>query len=71
MEKLGLVERKVFPNETAIRIEYYPTEKWLALQSIIDMKAYSMKYCSKEIFKDGNQENSKRCMIEIFILNID
>lgn len=37
MEKLGLAERKVFPNETAIRIEYYPTEKGLALQSIIDM----------------------------------
>jgi DNA-binding HxlR family transcriptional regulator len=37
MEKLGLVERKVFPNETAIRIEYYPREKGLALQSIIEM----------------------------------
>lgn len=37
MEKLGLVERKVFPNETAIRIEQYPNEKGLALQSIIDM----------------------------------
>jgi DNA-binding HxlR family transcriptional regulator len=36
MEKLGLVERKGFPNETAIRIEYYPTEKGLALQSIIE-----------------------------------
>ena len=30
-------QRKVFPNEAATRIEYYPAEKGLALQSIIDM----------------------------------
>jgi hypothetical protein len=26
---MGLIERKIFPNETPIRIEYYPTEKEL------------------------------------------
>jgi DNA-binding HxlR family transcriptional regulator len=31
---MGLVERKVFPNEIPIKIEYYPTEKELALQPI-------------------------------------
>lgn len=35
MEKLGLIERKVFPNETPIRIEYYPTEKEHTFQPII------------------------------------
>lgn len=41
-------ERKIFPNEIPIRIEYYPTEKELALQPLIDMMAaYSMQYCSK------------------------
>ena len=24
---MGLIERKIFPNEIPIRIEYYPTEK--------------------------------------------
>ena len=32
MEKLGLIERKVFPNETPIRIEYYPTKNILSNQ---------------------------------------
>jgi DNA-binding HxlR family transcriptional regulator len=60
MEKMGLIERKVFPNESPIRIEYYPTEKGLALQPIIDMMAaYSMKYCSKEIFKDSKPREFK------------
>jgi DNA-binding HxlR family transcriptional regulator len=45
---MGLRERKIFPNEIPIRIEYYPTEKELALQPLIDMMAaYSMQYCSK------------------------
>lgn len=61
MEKMGLIERKVFPNETPIRIEYYPTEKGIALQQpIIDMMAaYSMQYCSKDIFKDGKPRECK------------
>ncbi|HZB64510.1 MAG TPA: winged helix-turn-helix transcriptional regulator [Nitrososphaeraceae archaeon] len=27
MEKMGMIERTVFQNETPIRIEYYPTTK--------------------------------------------
>ena len=54
MEKIGLIKRKVYFHKTPIRIEYYPTEKGLALQPILDMMAaYSMKYCSKDVFKDA------------------
>ena len=54
MEKIGLIKRRVYHNQTPVRIEYYPTEKGLALQPILDMMAaYSMKYCSKDIFKDS------------------
>ena len=54
MEKMGLIKRKVYHNQTPVRIEYYPTEKALALQPILDMMAaYSMKYCSKDVFKDS------------------
>jgi DNA-binding HxlR family transcriptional regulator len=35
------------------RVEYQSTEKGLAVQPILDMMAsYSMKYCSKDVFKD-------------------
>ena len=58
MEKSGLIKRKVYYQETPVRIEYYPTEKGLALQPILDMMAaYSMKYCSKDIFKDAKPRN--------------
>jgi DNA-binding HxlR family transcriptional regulator len=54
MEKMGLIKRRVYYNQTPVRIEYYPTEKGLALQPILDMMAaYSMKYCSKDVFKDS------------------
>lgn len=60
MEKLGLIKRKVFSNEIPIRVEYYLTEKGLALQPILDMMAaYSMKYCSKDIFKDAKPRDFK------------
>jgi DNA-binding HxlR family transcriptional regulator len=60
MEKSGLIKRKVYYHETPIRIEYYPTEKALALQPILDiMAAYSMKYCSKDVFKDAKPRNFK------------
>lgn len=53
MEKSELINRKVF-NETPIRIEYSVTEKGKALKPIImQMAAFSMKYCSCEVFKDG------------------
>ena len=53
MEKDGLIERKVYA-ETPIRVEYNITEKGKALEPILDqMSAFSMKYCAKDIFKDG------------------
>ena len=60
MEKLGLINRKVYYHETPVRIEYAPTEKALALRPILDMMAaYSMKYCSKDIFKDAKPRDFK------------
>ncbi|HZA07419.1 MAG TPA: helix-turn-helix domain-containing protein, partial [Nitrososphaeraceae archaeon] len=60
MEKSGLIKRQVYYRETPVRIEYYPTEKGLALQPILDMMAaYSMKYCSKDIFKDAKPRDFK------------
>ena len=60
MEKSGLIKRKVYHHETPVRIEYYPTEKGLALKPILDMMAaYSMKYCSKVIFKDAKPREFK------------
>jgi DNA-binding HxlR family transcriptional regulator len=53
MERDGLIERKVY-TETPIRVEYGITEKGRALEPILDqMSAYSMRYCAKDIFKDG------------------
>jgi DNA-binding HxlR family transcriptional regulator len=60
MEKSGLIKRKVYYHDTPVRIEYYPTEKGLALQPILDMMAaYSMQYCGKDIFKDAKPRNFK------------
>jgi DNA-binding HxlR family transcriptional regulator len=60
MENLGLIKRKVYSRETPIRIEYYPTKKGLALQPILDMMAaYSMMYCSKDVFKDSTPHQFK------------
>ena len=36
MEKYGLIKRKVYSNEKPVRVEYYPTEKGLALQPVFD-----------------------------------
>ena len=53
MEKDGLIQRKVYPD-TPVRVEYTITEKGRALEPILDqMSSFSMKYCAKEIFKDG------------------
>jgi DNA-binding HxlR family transcriptional regulator len=44
----------VYPREKPVRIEYYLTDKGVALQPILDiMAAYSMRYCSKDVFKDA------------------
>ena len=53
MEKSGLIKRQVYPD-TPIRIEYTITEKGEALKPIIrQMADFSMKYCSRDVFKDG------------------
>ncbi len=53
MEKSKLVKRKVYPD-TPIRTEYTITEKGEALKPIIEqMAAFSMKYCSCDVFRDG------------------
>src|SRR5688572_28439972 len=53
MERDGLIERKIYPD-TPVRVEYSITEKGRALEPILDqMSAFSMKYCAKDIFKDG------------------
>ncbi|OLC36466.1 MAG: HxlR family transcriptional regulator [Thaumarchaeota archaeon 13_1_40CM_4_38_7] len=53
MEKSKLVKRKVYPD-TPLRIEYTITEKGEALKPIIEqMAAFSMKYCSCDVFRDG------------------
>jgi DNA-binding HxlR family transcriptional regulator len=60
MEKHGLIKRKVYSNEKLVRVEYRPTEKGLALQTILDtMAAYSLKYCSKDVLKDGKPREFK------------
>ena len=53
MEKSGLIKRQVYA-QTPIKIEYTVTEKGKELRSIImQMAAFSMKYCSTDVFKDG------------------
>jgi len=60
MEKNELINRKIF-DETPIRIEYSVTEKGKALTPIImQMAAFSMKYCSCEVFKDGKPRTLKQ-----------
>jgi DNA-binding HxlR family transcriptional regulator len=60
MEKHGLIERKVYSNEKPVRVEYRPTEKGLAFQPILDtMAAYSLRYCCKDVFKDGKPREFK------------
>ena len=59
MEKNGIIERTVFPG-TPVRIEYNVTKKGKALKPILEqMAAFSMQYCAKEIFKDGEPRTYK------------
>ncbi len=60
MEKHDLITRKIY-DETPIRIEYEMTEKGRALQPIIEtMAEFSMKYCCRQIFKDGKPRTFKQ-----------
>ena len=60
MEKHGLITRKIY-DETPIRIEYEMADKGIALQPIIEkMAEFSMKYCCREVFKDGKPRTFKQ-----------
>jgi DNA-binding HxlR family transcriptional regulator len=53
MEREGLVTRKVYA-EMPLRVEYFLTEKGRATKPILDqMAAFSLQYCSKDVFEDG------------------
>lgn len=53
MEKDGLITRRVYA-ETPLRVEYFLTEKGRATKPILDfMAAFSLQYCSKDVFEDG------------------
>jgi DNA-binding HxlR family transcriptional regulator len=53
MEKTGLIKRKVY-SEIPVRVEYFLTEKGIALKPILDqMASFSIQYCSRDVFKDG------------------
>jgi DNA-binding HxlR family transcriptional regulator len=58
MEKNRLITRKVY-DETPLKVEYFLTEKGLAMKPILDQMAcfFSLKYCSKDVSKDGKPRN--------------
>lgn len=59
MEKDGLIEKKVHAG-TPVKIEYFVTEKGESLKPILEqMAAFSIKYCSKDVFKDGKPRDYK------------
>lgn len=60
MEQDRLIEKRVHPG-TPVKIEYFVTEKGKALKPILEqMAAFSMRYCSKDIFKDGRPREYKQ-----------
>ena len=60
MEQDRLIEKRVYPG-TPVKIEYFITEKGKALKPILEqMAAFSMRYCSKDIFKDGKPREYKQ-----------
>ena len=53
MERSGIIRRKVY-SEIPVKVEYFLTEKGIALKPILDqMASFSMQYCAKDVFKDG------------------
>ena len=53
MERNGIIERRIYPG-TPVKIEYSITKKGMALDPVLEaMAAFSMKYCAKDVFKDG------------------
>ena len=63
MENDRLIERKVYA-ESPVRVEYSLTEKGLALEPILEqMSAYSMKFCAKDVFKDGRRRRPEQVYV--------
>lgn len=59
MERGGLIYRKVYSEETPVRVEYLLTEKGMALKPVLEQLAsFSVKYCASDIFQKDNN-NSK------------
>lgn len=53
MEKNGLIDRIVHTDTSPIRVKYSLTEKGTKIRSILEqMAAFSMAYCSDQVFKD-------------------
>ena len=53
MEKNGIIEKRIYPG-TPVRIEYSITKKGMGLSPVLEaMASFSMKYCAKDVFKDG------------------
>jgi DNA-binding HxlR family transcriptional regulator len=62
MEKDGLITRTVYA-ETPLRVEYSLTDKGLAIKPILDqMAAFSLQYCSKDVFNDGKPRSLQDVM---------
>lgn len=60
MEGSGMIKRTVYAG-SPVQVEYFMTEKGKALTPILDqMAAYSMRYCSKDVFKDGKPRGYKQ-----------
>ncbi|NIU89054.1 MAG: transcriptional regulator [Nitrosopumilaceae archaeon] len=52
MEKNNLIKRVIY-DDFPVRVEYHLTDKGQKAQSILEqMSAFSLRYCSDEIFKD-------------------
>ena len=59
MEQDNLIEKKVIAG-TPVKIEYHLTEKGASLKPILEqMAAYSIRYCSRDVFKDGKPRDFK------------
>ena len=60
MEKNNLIERKVFTDTSPVRVEYFLTDKGNKVRSILEqMAAFSLQFCSCDVFKDGRPRSYK------------
>jgi len=67
MERNGIIERRIYPG-TPVKIEYSITKKGMALDPVLEaMAAFSMKYCAKDVFKDGKP----RILKEIYSRSVE